>query len=245
MRKTAIAGAIAAAMLVAAPALAVPSKATGEAPAAAEDPVEELRRLVETVRGEIFKPGEIVAGWNDGKGADPDSELRKAGADKFYYLISEGESRQVAVLTDRRVDDLAPAGWKPVDSYGSPVAYAENPFVQFSPLDDHHLVGMRASGYRENGIDCVKAVTHAVLYQKPGAPAPAEDDVPPLMMFRLIMLAAEGQVTCSRYDSEPKGGWRVRHLLPDGRALPSDPAPTMLSIVPAAPVETLVRAGGS
>ena len=242
MRKSGLAGALGAMIIAATPALAVPGAPPREAPAQAEDPVEEFRRIVEAARTEMFKPGEVLAGWNDGKGADPDSELRKAGTDKFYYLISEGDSRQVAMLTDRRVDDLAPAGWKAIDSYGSAIAYAENPFVQFSPLDEHHVVGMRGASYRENGVDCVKGLTHAILYQKPGAPEASSDDVPPLMAFRLVMLASEGQVTCSRYDADPKGGWRVRHLLPDGRSLPSDPAPTLLTIVPAAPVETLVKA---
>lgn len=241
MRKSrfgpAIAAVCAVALLAAAPAAAAQEQAAQAGPAA------EIQSIVDRMRTELMAPGDIVPGWDKG-GADPDSELRAKGADKFYFVSEEGGSRDVLILTDRRISDFAPEGWQAIDSYGSPVDYAENPVLEFAALDGDHAVGLRAGTYRENGIDCTKTPVHAILYRRSGAAQePGEDEIPPGFLFRILMLGLEGQVICSRSDPLPGGGWRIRALRPDGRDLKMlNEKPRTLTIVPAAPIDQLVRA---
>jgi hypothetical protein len=59
--------------------------------------------------------------------------------------------------------------------------------------------------------------------------------------FRIALLAAEDQVVCSRYERSGDG-WVSRAFLPDGRSLPAlDDAGERITIVPAAPVDELLR----
>ena len=95
---------------------------------------------------------------------------------------------------------------------------------------------------RQNDAACFRDLSHALLYEVPGAPEIPEDAVMP-MFFRMIILAMDSQTVCARMDGDRERGWRARFFLPDGRALPAlTDANDLLTIVPAAPVETLVRA---
>ncbi|MFN3388214.1 MAG: hypothetical protein ACK40O_04735 [Allosphingosinicella sp.] len=240
MKRTTCLAAAAALTALAAPAgAAVPTR--GETQAAAPSPADAMRAMVEELRTEVLRPGETIQGWDVG-GGDPEAALRAKGADRFYFLESEGGKRNVGIVTERRITDFAPARWRVLDSYGSPVAYAENPSVGFTALGTRHFIGMRQDGYRENGIDCSRKFTHALLFEDPEAPADDTDTQSAIGLFRIAIMAMEGQTICARSDGDAEAGWNVRYLLPDGRALPvmNDP-PTHLAIVPAAPVDTLVR----
>ncbi|HEX8669842.1 MAG TPA: hypothetical protein VF727_15860 [Allosphingosinicella sp.] len=215
---------------------------TQEAPKQPLSGLAELRTLIEQMRADILKPGEVLPGWNVG-GADADAELRALGADKHYYLLKDGAKQEVGILTDKRISEFAPARWKVLDTYGSPVSYAENPSVHFSPLGSRYFVGMRSGGWRQNGVDCSKDVTHAMLFEDPDLPPGKEDAAAAIGLFRIALLALEGQTICARADGDAKQGWRIKHLLPDGRSLPElDDKETVMTIVPAAPVESLVKA---
>lgn len=227
-------------MAMAACLLAAPAFAAIQEPADAPDAADDarLRALVERIRADMFRPGPPVAGWDEG-GADPDAQLRAAGKG-FYYLAEKEKSREVAVLTDRPIEALAPAEWRPLASYGSADAPADNAVVQFALLDSHHVMAMRAGSWRRKDVDCIRGISHAVLYERPGAPAAASEAPPPTFIFGVLMLAAEGQVVCSRYTGDREKGWEVRHFLPDGRSIANE-RPNSLRIVPAEPLDSMLK----
>lgn len=201
--------------------------------------LEEMQRLVTQMRTELFAPGALVPGWNRG-GADPDAELRRAGPDRFYYLVQQSGGDAVAILTDRPLASFAPEGWRVVDTYGDSTTRLDNPVVQFEAMSDRYVIGLRADSTRLGDADCVEAIANATLYERPDAPRRDEDDTIPLY-FRLVLLAGEGQTVCTRYDGSREAGWRGRAFLPDGRSLPQlDDAEDRLTIVPAAPVDRLI-----
>jgi hypothetical protein len=198
-----------------------------------------LRGAVTAMRTELFAPGPPVEGWNQG-GADPDSDLRAAGADSHFFLLRSDDGPSVVLLTGRSIAALAPEEWRIADSYGSSAVRLANPFVQFMAITPRYVLAVRANSRRVASVDCADPVANAILYERPDAPeSPRDVDVP--IWFRLALLAAEDQVVCSRYD--PVGeGYRIRAFLPDGRSLPQlDDDSERVTIVPAAPLETLLR----
>jgi hypothetical protein len=211
-------------------------------PASDEQMVAELRAAVAAMREEMFRPGPPVPGWNAG-GADPDSELREAGADRHVFLLrTTGEPPSVILLTDRGIREFAPAEWRIVDSYGSATEPVETPTVQFSWVSPRYVIGSRASGFRRDTVDCSGGIAHALLYEVPGE-AMTEEDETALLMFRLALLAREGVTTCTRWEGNRAAGWTGRPLLPDGRSLPGlqGEGEERLTIVPIAPLAELMR----
>lgn len=219
---------------------------SGGAPAAAQpSPTAlppELKALVDNTRSEQLKPGPVVAGWNVG-GADPNAEIERRGADKHYFLEEHDDGdADVSIRTTRRIDSLAPAAWRPIDSFGSAVDYVERPTVSFSPLGTRYAIGARSGEWRENGIDCGKGPSHAILYERPDGPKDDLDRDEAIVLFRITMLAIEHQTVCARHDGNARDGWRTRLMLRDGRDLPElNKGQSRLRIVPAAPVESLVK----
>lgn len=222
--------------LLPATALAQTAAPVGEAEAFAQ-----FRTAVERMRAEMMRPGERVDGWDQG-GADPDAVLRALGADRYYQLSRGVDGTGVTILTDRPIRDFAPAGWQVVDSYGEANARLEQPQVDFHPLSERYVVASRSSTWRQNDAGCFRNLSHALLYEVPGAQVSPDDSIMP-MFFRMLILALDGQTICARMDGNREQGYRSRFFLPDGRALPElTDANDLLTIVPAAPVETLVRA---
>lgn len=199
----------------------------------------DMQRLVTQMRGQMFRTGAAVAGWNRG-GANPDAELRRAGADRFYYRISKPSGDSVVILTDRPLASFAPAGWRVVDTYGDSASRAANPVVEFQALSDRSVVGLRAGSDRRGDVDCIDGIANAVLYERPEAQRSDEDATLPLL-FRLVLLAGEGQTVCTRYEGNRETGWHGNSFTPDGHSLPElDEAAERITIIPAAPVERLV-----
>lgn len=199
----------------------------------------QLQRAVEALREELFRPGERVEGW-DRDGSDPDAELLAAGAERNYYLISSDEGPSVMILTARRIADFVPASWRVVDSYGSPVDAVDRPYLQFSWISPRYVVATRSNSFRRGGADCTDRTSHAFLYEVPGGEMTEQDEAAP-MLFRLGMLALEGQAVCTRYDGSRAAGWRMRAFRPDGTALPTlERENELLTIVPAAPLDRLL-----
>jgi hypothetical protein len=231
-------------ILCAAPAAAAPSTKPGEQVEEAKAPSgpQDIRVVIEQMRAAILRPGDTLEGWQTG-GVNPDEALLSKGADKFFFLLKEGEQQEVSILTSRRIDDFAPARWRAIDSYGSPVAYAEDPALHFSPISSRYFVATRGTGAWQQGISCSKGVTHAILYEDPEAPVDKVDAQAAIGLFRIVLLALEGQTVCARYEGDVEQGWKPHYLLPDGRSLPElNKEESRITIVPAAPVETLVRA---
>ena len=216
----------------------------GAIPAAAQEvtgfhTVEQMQELVAQMRATMFAPGEAVPRWNRG-GANPDAELRAAGADRFYYLLHRTSGDGVAILTDRPLASFVPEGWRVVDTYGDSNARVENPAVQFEPMSERYVMAARAGSDRSRGVDCIDGIANATLYERPGAAAGPDDDMLPLL-FRLGLLAGEGQTICTRYEGTRATGWRGLNFTPDGRRLAAfDDDFERITIVPAAPIESLV-----
>lgn len=227
-------------------ALSAPVPAVASTPASrqGQDEPSDLTQFqagLEQMRSIMLAPGERVEGWDVG-GANPDAVVRALGADR-YYQLNRGESGTgVTILTDRPIADFAPAGWRIVDSYGVAAEALENPQLDFMPLSDRYVMAARAHTWERNDAGCWSNLSHALLYEIPGAPEREDDDIVPLM-FRMGILAMEGHTICVRADGDPERGYTSRYFLPDGRILPMLSSPEdLLTIVPAAPVEQLIRA---
>lgn len=221
--------------LLAAPAAAPAQPDPGNPEAAFAD----LQAMVDQMRTHYYTPGEHVPGWDRG-GADPDADLRAAGAETHYFGIADGSGRSVGILTGRPLSAFAPAGWRVVDTYGSSATRLDNPSITFEMLSHRYAVGLRANGRRAGDADCTDPIANATLYEIPGAPARQGDDMIPIL-FRVALLAADGQILCSRSEGDARTGYRTRSFTPDGRRLPAlDEADELIRIVPAAPIDQLI-----
>lgn len=201
--------------------------------------VADMQRVVTQIREQMYTPGAAVDGWNRG-GANPDAELRRAGADHFYYRLSKADGDGVAILTDRPLADFAPAEWRVVDTYGDSSARVANPVVQFEAMSERYVVGLRAGSARRGDVDCIDGIANAVLYERPGAAPTSEDDTIPLF-FRLVLLAGENETVCTRYEGSREAGWHGRAFTADGHSLPElDDEAERITIVPAAPIQRLI-----
>ena len=202
--------------------------------------VEALQRAVDELRANLLRTGERVEGWDRG-GVDPDAELRARGSDRFYFLSRDSEGTSVAIITTRPVADFVPAAWRVVDSYGAPNAPLPSPQLDFVALSHRYVMAIRMQFDRRRDVNCTPGVGGAFLYEVPDAPVGPNDSTIPIM-FRLILLALEGQELCVRTDGDPLTGYRSRVFTPDGVELPelSDPQGVTI-IVPAAPIEELIE----
>jgi len=238
MRKTLMM--IAAALLTIPPASAAAQETQGEW----NMDVAQLRAMVERMRTEMYQPGDRVAGWDRG-GANPDADLRAAGAETHYYRIRRSGGDSVVILTARPLGSFVPAGWRVVDTYGAAATRVDEPFVQFEALSPRYVIGLRAGSARRGDADCIDGITNAALYERSDVPATSADaDIP--LMFRLLLLASENQTVCTRYQGNSREGYRGISFLPDGRSLPAlNRGDDHIEIVPAAPIERLVTHTGT
>lgn len=199
----------------------------------------DLQVMVAQMRTALYAPGERVPGWDRG-GADPDAALRTAGAESHYFAVDGSTGRSIGIITTRPLTAFAPAGWRVIDTYGSSATRLDNPSLLFEMLSHRYAVGIRANGRRVRDADCVDPVANATLYEIPGAQAHPGDEMIPVL-FRVLMLAGESQVVCSRSEGDARRGWRGRSFTEDGRRLPElDETEQLLTIVPAGPIERLV-----
>jgi hypothetical protein len=212
---------------------------SAQPPPPADAPAADFLETVRQMRAELMKPGPRVADWQGG--ADPSAAVRARGADRHVLVTEDENGSSVSMLTDRRIADVAPSAWRIVDSYGSPVAYAENPGLGFVPLGRRFVVASRSSQWREHGLDCGKGFTHAILFERRDADS-KEDVETAIGMFRLTMLAMEEETLCTRAEGDPDKGWDIRVVLPDGRDLPAfNEGRRRMRIVPAGSLDALVK----
>lgn len=223
--------------------LAAPVTATPTRPTPHQDvdqaALERVRAYLEQARAVMLRPGERVEGWDRG-GARPDEDIRALGVDSHYFLHISDMGTGVAIVTDRPISELAPQPWRVVDSYGTAGETLERPEIEVRHITARYAMALRSEGWRQNDASCFRSVSHALLFDLPGAPSSPDDEMAPIM-FRMIILAFEGQTICMRFDGDRLHGWRIRYFLPDGRLLPELTRPTdLLTIVPAAPVDELI-----
>jgi hypothetical protein len=197
-----------------------------------------FRRALADLRERMLRPGERVADWDRG-GANPDADLRAAGAEDHFFLNRGDDGTSVGILTSRPLSDFAPAGWRVVDSYGSAAVRLPAPQLDFVPLSARYVFTSRGQYRRRGDIDCTAGITNALLYEVPGAAASPDDEAIPTM-FRMLILAMDGQEICVRSDGDAARGYRSRTFLPDGRPLPELTGESVTTIVPAAPIDRLI-----
>jgi hypothetical protein len=219
---------------------AVPTAAPAQNdPSTLEGGFADLPAMVDRMRTHYYTQGEHVPGWDRG-GANPDADLRAAGADAHYFSIADGSGRSVGILTRRPLTAFAPAGWRVIDTYGSSATRLDNPSIAFEMLSHRYAVGLRANSRRTRDVDCTDPIANATLYEIPGAPAHEGDETIPIL-FRVVLLAAEGQVVCSRTEGSVRTGYRSRAFTPDGHRLPAlDEEDELIRIITAAPIDQLV-----
>ena len=219
-------------------AVPAPAQVGGEQDVQIAD-VEVLRQTVAELRAAMLRPGLRVAGWDRG-GANPDAELRSLG-EGFFFLNRDSDGTSVGIITQRPLSDFAPADWRIVDSYGTLDETLPSPQLDFVHLSARYVVGSRTQFERRRDVDCTSGFSGALLYEVPGAPIAPNDETIPIM-FRLLILALEGQEICVRTEGSAASGYRGRMFRPDGTELPelSDPE-GVTTIVPAAPIEQLLE----
>jgi hypothetical protein len=220
--------------------LTVPAAAPAQPdPGNPEAAFADLQAMVAAMRARYYAAGEHVPGWDRG-GADPNADLRAAGADSHYFTIAGDNGRSVGILSSRPLSAFAPPAWRVVDTYGSSATRLDNPEIGFEMLSHRYAVGLRANGRRAGDADCTDPIANATLYEIPGAPAHEGDDMIPIL-FRVVLLAAEGQVICSRWEGNARTGYRSTSFTPDGHRLPAlDEDVETFRIVPAAPIDQLI-----
>lgn len=200
---------------------------------------ETFRRALDELRTTMLRTGERVEGWDQG-GANPDADLRAAGADTHYFLNRGSDGASVGIITNRAITEFAPERWRIVDSYGSSAVRLPGAQLDFIALSPRYAIATRTQYRRRGGVDCTEGITNALLYEVPGAEARPNDETVPIL-FRLLMLALEGQEICVRSEGDRESGYRSRTFLPDGRPLPElSDAEDLTTIVPAAPIERLI-----
>lgn len=199
----------------------------------------DLQAMVAQMRSSMYTPGEQVPGWDRG-GADPDSALRARGADSHFFAYDDSSGRSIGILTRRPLTAFAPAGWRVIDTYGSSATRLDNPSLLFEMLSDRYAIGIRANGRRLRDADCADPIANATLYEIPGAPSRPDDASIPVL-FRVLLLAQDGQTVCVRLEGDVQNGWRLRNFTRDGHRLPQlDQTEQLITIVPAGPIERLV-----
>ena len=229
---------IAAGMLLAMAPEALPAQPNAERDVQIGD-AETFGAAVTALRERMLRPGGPVAGWNRG-GANPDADLRRAGAETHYFLNRGDDGTSVGILTDRPIADFAPAGWRVVDSFGSAAAPLEGAQLDFVPLSARYVIATRGQFRRRGDVDCTPGIANALLYEIPGAASGGDDEGIPFM-FRMLILAMDGQEVCVRADGDAAQGYRSQTFLPDGRLLPElTDADGVTTIVPAAPIDRLI-----
>jgi hypothetical protein len=171
--------------------------------------------------------------------------IRAMGAEKYYALETDTSagSSMLVILTDRPIADFAPAAWRVAADYGSAETELANPSLGFGYLTARYVLATRNDGRRVRDADCSDRIGHAILYEVSGAPeAPEDKDIPDL--FTGLMLAAEGQTVCARFDGDREKGYSVLYFFADGRQLLNPDRSIQANhatIIPAAPVDSLIK----
>ena len=200
----------------------------------------DLQAMVGEMRTSMYRVGEVVPGWDRG-GADPDGALRAAGVDSHYFAVDGSSGRSIGIITARPLTAFAPAAWRVVDTYGASATRLDNPSLLFQMLSHRYAVGIRANGRRVRDADCSDPIANATLYEIPGAAAqPGDESIP--ILFRVLILAGDGQIVCARSEGTAQAGWHMRYFTEDGHRLPGlDEEQQLMTIVPAGPLEALVN----
>ena len=94
------------------------------------------------MRAEMMRPGERLEGWDRG-GADPDSELRALGADRFYQLNRTVDGTGVTDPhrpADPPISRRRAGGWS--TAMARPASALDHPQVDFLPFSERYVIAL-------------------------------------------------------------------------------------------------------
>lgn len=222
--------------------------------AAAQEPQLSEEQLKAVIQGaladteaKLFRPGDKVEGWNKG-GIDLRGAMAsKPGGLAGNFLVDVGKDGEVGVVvyTAAPVETFVPKDWKRLWRFGDINAAMPDSFLEFGHVDGPYYYVVRGSSKRVGDAFCGSGPNAGEIYETPGK---AKGETPAgivLLMFEAALNMTAKYTVCEKY--EPSGNaFAVRHFLEDGRSLPGmDEQGDELSIVPALPVDRLLRPKGN
>ena len=203
----------------------------------------ELRQVMESSITEMFAPGEPIPGW-DTDGADLLAALaeRPGGAKANVVLATDRDGENSATFHGSALTDIIiPAGWTMVTEKGTAPPRSPDVSTFVMPLEGPFVIAAESPVIRRGKAICGRGLGHYRIYRVPGLPSGDLPEAVALMMTEMLDKAMADRVLCETY--EPiSGGFRVRGVHGDGRALPAMDArePDVVRIVPRAPLGDLL-----
>ncbi len=207
------------------------------------DDLAELRTFIEGSMTEMFAPGDPVPGWNS-DGADLLEALASApgGTAGNVALAIDKDGERSATFHQTMLADLKiPSTWAVVREAGSSPPRSPEISAFVMSLDGPLVIASESPIVRSGKAICGRGLGHYRIYRVPGRPTGELPEAAALMMADVIDKAMADRLMCETY--EPiTGGFRVRAVNGDGRALPKIDAkePDVMRIVPRAPLDQLL-----
>lgn len=235
---------------LAAPGLALLLLASGPAattPTTETHPVDDVRAVVEAALNQFevkaMAPGPAEPGWSEA-GTDLHALVdSRPGGRAANFLLQEDKdgSRSVMILSPSSPLGLVPDTWSPIADIGDIESAASGTDFYIGHLEGPYYAVLRGSSRQVGKAYCSSGPVTARLYRRP-EPADADELAPEIMelLFGAVVRRLEKYEVCTRYDADGDG-YRSRSFLPDGRSLPGlEESEERVTVVPAAPVETLL-----
>ncbi|HEY5721350.1 MAG TPA: hypothetical protein VIT45_03420 [Allosphingosinicella sp.] len=202
--------------------------------------VEQYRKTNE----ELARRALHVPGWNVG-GADPYADLKAMGADRYYFANRRDYGVSVTILTDRPLEDFTPKGWRLIGRDGAPSVGPGEPWINFIHLlSARYVLASSGRSIRVGDVACSGAKGELRLFEIPGARLSSDEPKRKWMiaMFGSMrsMMEAEDD-GCTRYDGDRVRGYTSRNFLLDGREPSPSSNPTHKIIVPACPIDKILK----
>ena len=212
---------------------------------------EDIEASVSRTMEELDRLARPVPGWNAG-GADPHSDLKAMGADRYYFANRGSFGVSVTILTDRPIEDFAPKSWRLLDSYGTRAAGEGEPWVNFIHwFDGRYVMASTGRTVRNGGAFCGSDGGEYRLFERPDVKRARGEPGTGLareIFASTIRTMAREPTSCSRYYGDRVRGYTRRDFTLDGReqdsSLPAAEPPansTHRIIVPACPIERVLK----